>query len=198
MTVSTATAWTPVFASGTIDYHVDVPVTTTQVDVAATVTDATASADVNGSGAATDTNIALGAPDSITDIVTIVTPQCGGVTNTYTVHVHRSCSTDNTLSALTVSTATAWTPVFASGTIDYHVDVPVTTTQVDVAATVTDATASADVNGSGAATDTNIALGAPDSITDIVTIVTPQCGGVTNTYTVHVHRPAARTTRCQR
>ena len=191
LTVSDSTLWTPTFASGTTSYHVDVPSTTTSVNVAATVTNVLASANVNGTGAATAT-IALGGFDSTKTFTVVVTPECGASGNsTYTVDVHRqACSTVNTLSALTVSNSTLWTPTFASGTTSYHVDVPTGTTSVDVVATVTNVLSTANVNGTGSATAT-IALGAADSITTFTVVVTPQCSTPTNTYTVNVHRQSS-------
>ena len=128
---ASAGTWNTPFASGTYAYTITEAWTVGSVDVTATLAaPATSTMTINGTSQVSGAtrSITLGAQGSTTTVTVAVTSECG-VTQNYVLSLIRgTCSAVNTLSALTVSDSTLWTPTFASGTTTYHVDVPFGTT----------------------------------------------------------------------
>jgi hypothetical protein len=135
----------------------------------------------------------LNGPGTPTNITISVTAPNGGTPKTYTVIVNRAASSDNNLSALTVSSGTL-DPVFAPGTLPYTVDVATDVTQVNVTATKADPNAilsgSIADPGAGQATgQATIQLDGPGTTTPVtITVTAPN--GEFKTYTITVNRAA--------
>lgn len=191
----------PAFASTTLTYIVNVATDVTEVIVTATKSDPNAvlfgSIADPGAGQATgQATIQLGGPGTVTPIsITVTAPN--GNSKTYTIMVNRAApSSDNNLSALTVSPGTL-DPAFASGTLLYTVNVATEVISVDVSATKSDPNAVMAIGsvtvpaGTASGSAPNIPLGAPGSDTPISIIVTAQNGVDSKTYTVTVHRAAS-------
>jgi gliding motility-associated-like protein len=185
---------TPVFASASTNYSVNVANATSGITLTPTATDSTATIRVNGvsvtSGTASGSiPLAVGA----NTITTVVTAQDGITTDTYTVTVTRALSSDATLSNLTTNQC-AFVPSFSSGTIAYTDSVSNSVTSITVTPTAHNSNATVKVNGtlvtSGTASAA-IPLMAGNNIINIV--VTAPDGVTTNTYTLTVYRgdPAA-------
>ncbi|MEO7211984.1 cadherin-like beta sandwich domain-containing protein [Mucilaginibacter sp.] len=123
-------------------------------------------------------------------IETKVTAQDGVTVKTYTVIVNRAVSSENDLSALTISAGTL-TPAFQSGINGYKALVNNATTSLTVKPTVADATATVKVNNVAVASGTSSApIALTVGINTVSAIVTAQ-NGVTNTYTIEVTREAS-------
>ena len=181
----------PRFAAGTLRYSVDVGTKVTSVTVAATKADTNAviSGDVPNDGQAT---IQLNGPGTTTQVTITVTAQNGN-SKTYRIAVERAApSSDNNLSALTVTPGTL-APTFTSGTLNYAVDVATNVTTVTVAATKSDpdAVMSGSVAaGTGAATgQATLPLDGPGTSKNVSITVTAPNGNV-KTYTITVNRAA--------
>jgi uncharacterized repeat protein (TIGR01451 family) len=186
--VSSGGALTPTFASGTLSYSQNVPYLTTSIAVTPTVADGTATVTVNGtlvtSGTASG-SISLNV--GLNTITTHVTAQDGITTQTYSLVVNRAApSGDAYLSAL-VSSAGAFTPAFASGTLSYSQSVPNTTTSITLTPSVEDATATVTVNGTAVASGTpSGSIAVNGGANTITTVVTAQDGVTTQTYTLTI------------
>jgi len=135
-------ALAPAFTSSTLDYAVNVATNVTNVTVSATKSDPNAvlsgSITDPGAGQATgQATIPLGGPGTATPVsITVTSPN--GNSKTYTITVNRAApSSDNNLSALTV-TGGPLVPDFAPGTTVYTVDVPFSVDSVTVSATKSD------------------------------------------------------------
>ena len=135
-------ALVPAFASTTLNYTVNVATAVTDVTVTATKSDPNAvlsgSIADPGTGQATgQATIPLngaGTPTSIS--ITVTAPS--GTPKTYSIIVNRAApSSDNNLSALTV-TGGPLVPDFTPGTTVYTVDVPFSVDSVTVSATKSD------------------------------------------------------------
>jgi len=187
----------PSFASNTLTYAVDVANNVTQVTVTATKADPNAvlsgSIPDPGAGQATgQATVQLGGPGTAT-VVTITVTAPNGNNKTYRISVNREASSNNNLSALTVSPGTL-DPVFDSGTLPYTVNVASDVTEVTVTATKADPNAilsgSIADPGAGQATgQATIVLGGAGSSTPILITVTAPNGGF-KTYTITVIRAA--------
>lgn len=187
----------PSFASNTLTYAVDVANNVTQVTVTATKADLNAvlsgSIPDPGAGQATgQATVQLGGPGTAT-VVTITVTAPNGNNKTYRISVNREASSNNNLSALTVSPGTL-DPVFDSGTLPYTVNVASDVTEVTVTATKADPNAilsgSIADPGAGQATgQATIVLGGAGSSTPILITVTAPNGGF-KTYTITVIRAA--------
>ncbi len=181
----------PRFSAGTLTYTVDVAPNVTSVTVTATKADPNAviSGDVPNEGRAT---IPLDGPGTTTQVRIMVTAQNGN-SKTYRIDVQRAApSSDNNLSALTVTPGTL-VPDFARSTTIYTVDVTTEVTEVRVAATKSDpeTVMSGSVTaGTGTATgQATIPLGGPGTTTQVsITMVAPN--GNAKTYTISVNRAA--------
>jgi hypothetical protein len=180
----------PAFSSNTTNYTVNAPTSADKVTVTAVPKDNTATVTIN-KAVTTQLSVTLGAPGSTT-IITIVLEAQNGTESTYTVTVTRLLSSDNNLSALTVTPGTM-TPAFASDTEDYTVNVGVFVNSVDVSATKSDPNAA--MSGSlsaGAGTPSSqatIQLGGPGSSTPVSITVTA-LNGIPKTYSITVNRAA--------
>jgi hypothetical protein len=188
----------PAFASNTLPYNVDVATNVTNVTVTATKSDPNAvlsgSIADPGTGQATgQANISLGGPGTATPIsITVTSPN--GSSKTYTITVNRAASSNNNLSALTV-TPGILDPVFAQGTLPYTVNVATNITDVTVTATKSDPNAV--LSGSianpvaGQATgQATIPLTGPGTDTPVLITVTAPNGDF-KTYTITIHRAAS-------
>nr|WP_240344179.1 cadherin-like beta sandwich domain-containing protein [Paenibacillus sp. SYP-B3998] len=155
------------FASGKLEYKVNVPNATTAVTVTGTKADATASvAD------------AVGGSDLVVgdNKVTVTVTAQDGTVQTYTVTVVRAGSDNASLSDLKVDETSI--AGFASGTLAYTVPVPNATTAVTVTGTKADATATVVVTGGS-----NLVVG-----DNKVTVTVTAQNGTTQTYTITVIR----------
>ncbi|NJN70037.1 MAG: cadherin-like beta sandwich domain-containing protein, partial [Nitrospira sp.] len=97
----------PAFFSNTTNYVVNAPTSATSVTVTATPKDSTVTMTINGvvTAAGQGRSILLGAPGSITTILIALTSQTG-LETTYTINVTRLLSSDDNLSALSVTPGT--------------------------------------------------------------------------------------------
>jgi|GEM_PF-125238 len=190
--VPSAGTLSPIFASGTNNYTETVPFSTSSITITPTVSLTGETLSINGvsvlSGNASS-SIALNV--GLNTISILVTAPDGITTQTYTLSVSRSASTDASLSGLTTSTGTL-NPVFASATLNYTVSVSNPTTSISLTPTTTSNLASVKVNGitvaSGSAT-ASIPLSIGSNT--ITTVVTAQDGTTTQTYTLTVSRSAS-------
>ena len=126
----------PVFSTGTQDYRVNVATAVAEVTVSATKSDANAviSGDVPNEGQAT---ITLNGPGT-TKVISLLVTAPNGTSRVYTITVVRAVpSSDDALSGLTVSSGSL-DPDFASGILDYRVDVANTVDSVIISATKSD------------------------------------------------------------
>ena len=188
-------ALSPAFASNTLNYTADVGTGVTAVTVVATKSNPNAvlsgSIADPGAGQATgQATIPLGGPGTATPVTITVTAPNGN-SKTYNITVNRAASSDNNLSALTV-TSGALSPPFASNTLDYIVNVATDVTEVTVTATKSDPNAvlsgSIADPGAGQATgQATIPLGGPGTATPVsITVTAPS--GAFKTYSITVNR----------
>jgi Cadherin-like beta sandwich domain/delta endotoxin len=182
----------PAFSSGEITYRVDVGTKVPNVTVTATKADprAVISGDVPNEGRAT---IQLDGPGTQKDVSIHVAAQDGSV-KTYTITVKRAApSSNNNLSALSVTSGTL-NPSFAAGQLAYTVDVPTNITGVDVSATKADpdAVMSGLVSaGTGqASSQAPVTLGTPGTATAVsITVTAPD--GTSKIYSITINRRAS-------
>ena len=189
LTITPPGALQPAFSSNTTSYAAEVPKTVASVTVTASPQDSTATMTINAvsTAAGQGRSIPLGPPGSPVTITITVSSQTGSE-STYTVTVTRLLSSDNNLSALTV-TPGILAPTFTSGTLNYAVDVATTVTSVTVAATKADpdAVISGDLPNDGQAT---IQLGGPGTSRNVsITVTAPN--GNSKTYRVTIDRAAS-------
>ncbi|MBX3331478.1 MAG: cadherin-like beta sandwich domain-containing protein [Nitrospira sp.] len=188
----------PAFFSNTTNYTVNAPTSATSVTVTATPRDSTTTVTINGT-ITTQRSVTLGPPGSTTTIIIVLESQTG-TESTYTVNVTRLLSSDNNLSALTVTAnnvAQPLAPDFDASILDYTVNVANTVAQVTVAATKSDLNAVMQIGsvtvpaGTAAGSAPNIPLGGPGTQTVVSISVTAQSGGAPKTYTITVNRAAS-------
>ena len=189
LTITPPGALQPAFSSNTTSYAAEVPKTVGSVTVTASPQDSTATMTINAvsTAAGQGRSIPLGSPGSTATITITLSSQTGSE-STYTVTVTRLLSSDNNLSALTV-TPGILAPTFTSGTLNYAVDVATTVTSVTVAATKADpdAVISGDMPNDGQAT---IQLGGPGTSRNVsITVTAPN--GNSKTYRVTINRAAS-------
>jgi hypothetical protein len=189
LTITPPGALQPAFSSNTSSYAAEVPKTVASVTVTASPQDSTATMTINAvsTAAGQGRSIPLGSPGSTATITIALSSQTGGE-STYTATVTRLLSSDNNLSALTV-TPGILAPTFTSGTLNYAVDVATTVTSVTVAATKADpdAVISGDIPNDGQAT---IQLGGPGTSRNVsITVTAPN--GNSKTYRVTIDRAAS-------
>jgi hypothetical protein len=190
---------TPRFAAGTRNYTVDVGTKVTSVTVSATKADPNAviSGDVPNEGQAT---IQLGGPGTTTQVEVTVTAQNGN-SKTYRIDIERAApSSDNNLSALTVTPGTL-IPDFVRSTTAYTVEVATDVTEVAVAAAKSDpdAVMSGSVTaGTGTPRgEATLPLGAPGTTTQAsITMTAPN--GSSKTYSLTIHRAASSNNKLSR
>ncbi|NGZ60698.1 MAG: hypothetical protein CV081_09390 [Nitrospira sp. LK265] len=196
LTVSPGTL-VPAFAPGTMNYTVDVGMDVASVTVSATKDDPSAvlsgSITNPGPGQATGrATIQLGAQGSATPVSIIVIAPNGN-SDTYRIVVNRAApSSDNKLSALTVSAGTL-VPAFSPDTENYTVGVAAANGTVTISATKSDPNAvmalGSVIVGAGTPTgQTSVQLG-PGASLPVNIIVTAQDQISIKQYTVTVSRP---------
>jgi hypothetical protein len=178
----------PTFTSGTPNYTVDVATTVTSVTVAATKADpdAVISGDMPNDGQAT---IQLGGPGTSRNVsITVTAPN--GSSKTYRVTIDRAASSNNNLSALSVTPGTL-APAFAPDQLPYTVDVATDVSSLTITATVQDSNASLMINGQGISSGQprEISPLAPPGSDTLITILVRAPSGAEKTYTVTVKRP---------
>ncbi|MCX7571876.1 cadherin-like beta sandwich domain-containing protein [Tumebacillus sp. DT12] len=180
---------TPAFASGEVNYTVEVANDVTSLDVTPTVADSTASVNVNGDpvvsgNAKTISSLAVGE-----NTITIAVEAEDGTPKVYEIIVTRLQSGNNNLSNLTVSAGTL-DPVFAPGEISYSVSVGNEVTSLDLTPTVDDLTASVKVAGADVVSGNAHTVALHVGANPIQVTVTAE-NGSTKTYTVTVTRAAS-------
>lgn len=181
----------PPFDSNTLTYTVNVGLLTDSVTVSATKSDPTAmmllgSSAVPPGTASGQATFTLGGPGTTTPVKIIVTAP-NKTSKTYTINVVRAASSDNNLSALTV-TPGALSPAFASSQEIYTVDVATEVISVNVVATKSDPNAviSGSLPNAGQAT---IQLNGPGTGTPVsITVTAPN--GSSKTYNITINRAA--------
>lgn len=180
----------PAFSAGTQDYRVNVAAAVAEVSVSATKSDPTAviSGDVPNEGRAT---IILNGPGT-TKVVSIVVTAPNGTSRAYTITVVRAApSSDDALSGLIVSPGSL-DPDFASGILNYRVDVDNNVDRVLISATKSDPNATMFAFGSVIATagtpTGQVSLPLDGRRTEADITVTAQDGLSTNSYTITVIR----------
>ena len=182
----------PGFSSGETSYRVDVGTKVTSVTVTATKADplAVISGGVPNEGQAT---IQLDGPGTQKDVSIHVAAQDGNV-KTYTVTIKRAApSSNNNLSALSVTPGTL-SPAFSADQLAYTVDVPTNISSVDVSATKADPDAvtsgSLSVGTGQAGGQASIPLGTPGTTTAVsITVRAPD--GTSKEYSVTINRRAS-------
>lgn len=194
----------PGFSPSTLTYTVNVATNVNRVDVTATKSDPNAVMAIDstivpaGTASGSALNIPLGGPGTPTTISIVVTAQ-NGIPKTYSVTVNRAASTDDTLSALTVTANSIEQPLapgFNPSTFDYTVTVAATVTEVTVSATKSDRSAvmligSVTVPAGTLSGQETFPLSGPGSQTVTSILVTAQSGGAPKTYTIRVNRAAS-------
>ncbi len=175
----------PGFLANTTNYAVNAPTSATSVTVTAVPKDNTAIVRIDGF-VTTQRSVTLGGPGS-TKTILIVVETLNGLETTYTVTVTRLLSSDNNLSALTV-TPGSLAPAFTSSTLDYTVNVATTVNSVTVSATKSDPNAviSGDVSSQGQAT---IQLDGPGT-SKVISVIVTAPNGDSKTYRITVNRAA--------
>jgi hypothetical protein len=179
----------PAFTPSRLAYTVDVGTKVTSVTVTATKSDPNAviSGGVPNEGQAT---IPLDGPGTSKVISIIVTAQDTVTTKTYTVTVNRAASSNNNLSALSV-TPGPLNPTFAADQLTYTVDVSPNIDSITISATKSDpdAVMSGSVTaGTGVATgQATIPLGGPGTTTPVSMTVTAPSGAL-KTYAITINR----------
>ena len=178
----------PGFSSGETNYRVDVGTTVTSVTVTATKADplAVISGGVPNEGQAT---IPLDGPGTSKVVLITVTAQDATTSKTYRITVNRAASSNNNLSALSI-TPGPLEPLFAANTLDYTVNVAHTISAVVISATKEDPNAviSGSVPNEGQAT---IPLDGPGTSKVVLITVTAQDATTSKTYRVTVNRRAS-------
>jgi hypothetical protein len=184
----------PSFSSNVSNYTVDAPTAATSVTVTAAPTDSTTTMTINGvpTAAGQGRSIPLGPPGSTTTITIALSSQIGAE-GAYTVTVTRLLSSDNNLSALSV-TPGRLVPSFTPSTTIYTVDVGTKVTTVTIAGTKSDANAviligSVPIPAGTASGQATIPLNGPGTTTPIPVEVTAPNGNK-KAYSITVNRAA--------
>ncbi|WP_164558095.1 DUF4347 domain-containing protein [Massilia atriviolacea] len=178
----------PAFAAGTTSYSASVANATTSLTLTPTVSDASASVTVNGVAVSSgNASGAIALNVGANTITTVVTAQDGVTQKTYTVTVTRAASSNNNLSALSLSSGTL-SPPFAPATTSYTVAVGSGTSSLTVTPTVAEANASVTVNGVAVASGAASPALAMNPGNNTVTIIVTAQNGATRQYTVSVTR----------
>ncbi|MBL8039552.1 MAG: cadherin-like beta sandwich domain-containing protein [Nitrospira sp.] len=192
----------PGFSASTVDYTVNVASAVTEVIVSATKSDRSAvmligSLTVPAGTSSGQATFPLGGLGTQTVVSISVTAQSGGAPKTYTIRVNRAASTDDTLSALTVTANSIEQPLvpsFSAITLGYSVSVESIVDQVTVSATKSDLNAVMAIGsvtvpaGTASGSAPNIPLSGPGTPTVVSIFVTAQSGGVPKIYTIIVNR----------
>ena len=172
------------FASATTTYTASVASTVTETTVTPTANHSGASYVIKLGGVADDDGqISLGAGSNVVSIE--VTAEDGQTTQTYTVTVTRTASTDATLSDLTLSDVTIRN--FSSETARYFAYAAYRVTQTTVTPTLGDSRASYVIK-LGGVEDADGVVSLARGWNEITVEVTAEDGATTETYTVRVFR----------
>lgn len=184
----------PAFSSNTTNYTAEAPTAVTSVTVTAMPKDSTTTMTINGVSTAAGQGRAfsLGSPGSTTSISIVLSSQTGAE-STYTVTVTRLLSSDNNLSALSVTPGTL-SPTFDSNQLTYTVAVATNVAGVTVAATKSEPAAamligSVPIPAGTASGQATIPLNGPGTATPIPVEVTAP-NGSKKTYSITVNRAA--------
>ncbi len=190
----------PTFSSNTTAYTLNVATNVSSLEVSATKAVTTAvmligSVTVPAGTASGQETFPLNGPGTPTDITITVTAPNGGTPKTYTITVNRAASSNNNLSALSVTSGTL-NPIFDENTTSYSVNVAFDVTEVTVSATKADPNAvmligSVTVPAGTASGQETFPLNGPGTPTDITITVTAPNGGTPKTYTITVNRAAS-------
>ncbi|MDH4084284.1 MAG: cadherin-like beta sandwich domain-containing protein [Nitrospira sp.] len=193
----TSGALNPIFDENTTSYTVNVTTDITEVTVSATKADPNAvmligSVTVPAGTASGQETFPLNGPGTQTLLSIDVTAQSGGAPRTYTVTIIRAASSNNNLSALSV-TSGALNPIFDENTTSYTVNVTTDITEVTVSATKADPNAvmligSVTVPAGTASGQETFPLNGPGTQTLLSIDVTAQSGGAPKTYSITVDR----------
>ncbi|MDH4368565.1 MAG: cadherin-like beta sandwich domain-containing protein [Nitrospira sp.] len=193
----TSGALNPIFDENTTSYTVNVTTDITEVTVSATKADPNAvmligSVTVPAGTASGQETFPLNGPGTQTLLSIDVTAQSGGAPRTYTVTIIRAASSNNNLSALSV-TSGALNPIFDENTTSYTVNVTTDVTEVTVSATKADPNAvmligSVTVPAGTASGQETFPLNGPGTQTLLSIDVTAQSGGAPKTYSITVDR----------
>ncbi|MDH5725267.1 MAG: cadherin-like beta sandwich domain-containing protein [Nitrospira sp.] len=187
----------PSFAPNTTDYAANVATNVTEVTISATKAIPNAvmligSVTVPAGTASGQETFPLNGPGTQTTISISVTAPNGGVPKTYSIVVTRAASSNNNLSALSV-TSGALNPIFDENTTSYTVNVTTDITEVTVSATKADPNAvmligSVTVPAGTASGQETFPLNGPGTQTLLSIDVTAQSGGAPKTYSITVDR----------
>ena len=186
----------PGFFKNTTSYTVKAPTGATTVTVTAAPKDSTTTMTINGAVTASGQgrSVALGAPGSTVTILIVLSSQ-NGLETTYTVTVTRLLSSDDNLSALSMTSGTL-APSFTPDTLNYTANVQTSVTSVTVTATKSDKDATMVLSsaphsvpvGPGVNPGQLVApLGAPGTTTSVSIKVTAPDGN-TKTYQITIKR----------
>ncbi len=184
---------TPTFAPGTVAYGLEVANVVDSMTVTPTVEDDTATVTVNGSevtsgSASSDISLAVGR-----NTITVVVTAQDNTARTYTITVNRLSNNAN-LSGLLLKngdTVLTLTPVFASGTSIYYLNVVNTVTSLTLTPTAEDDTAAVTVqrNGTEAADISGVYTMSLDIGTTTIKVIVKAQDDTINEYTITVTRP---------
>ncbi len=187
----------PGFSSNTTSYTAQVPTAVTGVTVAATPKDNTTTMTINGTAVAAGHGqpISLDSPGTTIPITIVLSSQTG-TESTYTVTVTRLLSSNNNLSALSVTPGTL-SPAFDPNQLTYTMDVAFDITSVLVSATKSDpaavmAAAGSVIAAAGTPTGSRTVDLGVGTTTTIAIIVTAQDGINAKIYSINVFRQPPR------
>ncbi len=191
LTLSAGTL-SPAFATGTTGYTTTVTNATSSVTVTPTLSDPNAKVKVNGvivsSGVASAAIPLVAGPNTIT---ATVTAQDGVTTNTYTIVVTRTASSNAGLANIKTSPASSLLLTSGPGYLNFNSTVPNSFSSIQVIATAKDATATITVNGQA------VASGSPSQViplnvgsNTLTTVITAQDGVTTETIIINCTRSA--------
>ena len=190
----TPSSMRPGFGKGTLNYTVDVATDVRSVLVSATKDDPNAvlSGSILDPGlgqAVGQATVPLDGPGTSKVVLITVTAQDATTSKTYRITVNRAASSNNNLSALSI-TPGPLEPVFAANVLDYTVNVAHTISAVVISATKEDPNAviSESVPNEGQAT---IPLDGPGTSKVVLITVTAQDATTSKTYRVTINRAAS-------
>ena len=187
--VPSSGTFTPVFASSTTNYTINVPNSAASITLTPIATDSTATIKVNRV-AVTSGTVSASIPLTVgpNTITTEVTAQDGITTDTYTVTVTRAPGSDATLADLSANLGVL-APAFSSAITAYADSVANTVTSITVTPTTHDNNATVIVNGATITSGTaSAAIPLTIGENTITIVVTAQDGVTTDTYTLIVYR----------
>ncbi len=174
---------TPAFDKDTLSYTLSLDENTASTTITPMKEDSGATIKIDGSSV-TSKAISVGTGSSV-DVIIEVTAEDTITKKTYTIHAIRAVSTNASLSSLSTSAGTL-TPAFKTGTYEYSVSLPSTTSSAKLSASKASNAATLRINGS-IGTSITVSLSNGQS-KDVFFHVTAQDGVTVKMYTVHVSR----------